>query len=48
MNGWLGEVAGLEASLKAAAQKLVSLDRTRERKSDRTVSLGIPVITDPI
>jgi Phage integrase family len=28
LNGWLGEVAGLETSLNEAARKLISLDRT--------------------
>jgi hypothetical protein len=31
MNGWLGEVQGLEVSLEAAKRKLVSLDRSLER-----------------
>jgi hypothetical protein len=46
-NGWLGEVAGLDASLQAAARKLVSLDRTRDRQPGGPVNLGIPVIIDP-
>jgi hypothetical protein len=33
MNGWLGEVQGLEVSLKAAKRKLTSLDRSIERNS---------------
>jgi hypothetical protein len=48
MNGWLGEVQGLEVSLKAAKRKLTSLDRSIERNS-RTgpADLGMPVIRDP-
>jgi hypothetical protein len=46
-NGWLGEVAGLDASLQAAARKLVSLDRMRDRQPAGPVNLGIPVIIDP-
>jgi hypothetical protein len=46
-NGWLGEVAGLDASLQAAARKLASLDRMRDRQPVGPVNLGIPVITDP-
>lgn len=47
MNGWLGEIEGLTASLKAANRKLVSLDRTRDRQPTGPVNLGMPVITDP-
>jgi hypothetical protein len=46
LNGWLGEVAGLDASLQAAARKLASLDRMRARQPGGPVNLGIPVITD--
>ncbi|MGW3241000.1 hypothetical protein [Streptomyces olivaceus] len=51
MNGWLGEVQGLQVSLSKAKEKLVSLDRSLER--DRSVGrrgltdLGMPVITSP-
>ncbi|WP_220377966.1 hypothetical protein [Streptomyces inhibens] len=39
VNGWLGEVQGLQISLDAARNKLASLDRlTRTR--NRTVTLG--------
>jgi hypothetical protein len=41
LNGWLGEVA----SLHAAARKLVSLDRMRDRQPAGLVNLGIPIIT---
>ncbi|MGH3608458.1 MAG: tyrosine-type recombinase/integrase, partial [Pseudonocardiaceae bacterium] len=47
LNGWLGEVAGLNASLQAAARKLASLDRMQDRQPSGPVNLGIPVITDP-
>ncbi|MGW5146812.1 tyrosine-type recombinase/integrase [Rhodococcus koreensis] len=47
LNRWLGEMEGLESSLKAATTKLVSLDRMRERQPTGPVNLGIPVITDP-
>lgn len=48
LNGWLGEVTGLKASLDAASRKLVSLDRTRARdtNSPRITDLGIPVIKE--
>ena len=48
MNGWLGEVQGLEVSLKAAKRKLTSLDRSIERNS-RTgpTDLGMPAISNP-
>ncbi len=46
LNGWLGEVAGLDASLQAAARKLASLDRMRDRQPGGPVNLGIPVIAD--
>jgi hypothetical protein len=32
MNGWPGEVQGLQSSLDKAIQKLVQLDRARERQ----------------
>jgi integrase len=45
MNGWLGEVQGLEVSLEAAKRKLASLDRSIER-NHRTgpTELGMPAI----
>ncbi|MGH3688462.1 MAG: tyrosine-type recombinase/integrase [Pseudonocardiaceae bacterium] len=46
LNGWRGEVAGLEINLREAAQKLVSLDRMRDRQPTSPVNLGIPIITD--
>lgn len=47
LNGWLGEVAGLDASIQAAVRKLDSLDRMRDRQRGGPVNLGIPVIADP-
>ena len=50
MNGWLGEVQGLQTSLDAAAKKLVALDRTVARASRATTDptvLGMPTITGP-
>jgi integrase len=45
MNGWLGEVQGLQTSRDAAAKKLVALDRAIAQAS-RATNLGIPVVTD--
>lgn len=47
MNGWLGEVQGLQVSLTKAKEKLTSLDRSQERTRRRTgpVQLGMPIIT---
>jgi hypothetical protein len=47
LNGWLGEVQGLQTSLNVAAEKLVRLDRMRARATpSMPVELGMPVITD--
>lgn len=46
MNGWLGEVQGLQVSLTKAKEKLAGLDRSLRRTHARTrVGLGMPVIT---
>ena len=47
MNGWLGEVQGLQTSLDAAAKKLASLDRAlaRGKQTSGPPNLGIPTIT---
>jgi site-specific recombinase XerD len=45
LNGWLGEVQGLQVSLNAATTKLATLDRLRDRPNPSPVALGIPVIT---
>jgi hypothetical protein len=50
MNGWLGEVQGLQISLTKAKEKLASLDRSIERMhNNRTgpTNLGMPIIADP-
>jgi site-specific recombinase XerD len=46
MNGWLGEVQGLQVSLDAAATKLAALDRTPQRSNATPAELGIPIITN--
>lgn len=43
LNGWLGEVEGLQTSLNAAAAKLAALDRTAFPNSG-TADLGIPIL----
>jgi hypothetical protein len=48
MNGWLGEVQGLQTSRDAAAKKLVAVDRAIAQPGHATTaptSLGIPTIT---
>jgi hypothetical protein len=48
MNGWLGEVQGLEVSLEAAKRKLASLDRSIERNlHSGPTDLGMPAISNP-
>ncbi len=44
INGWLGEVQGLQSSLDAAAKKLVSLDRLRSNGSSGPTGIGMPTI----
>jgi hypothetical protein len=47
MNGWLGEVQGLQVSLEAAKRKLASLDQSIERnRRTGTADLGMPIISD--
>jgi integrase len=43
INGWLGEVQGLQTSLSKAQEKLASLDRSRS--TGGPVNLGMPIIT---
>jgi hypothetical protein len=43
LNGWLGEVAGLQVNLSAANNKITALDRLRRDQPSPTV-LGIPQI----
>jgi integrase len=48
MNGWLGEVQGLEVSLEAAKRKLASLDRSIERnRHSGPTDIGMPAISNP-
>jgi hypothetical protein len=48
MNGWLGEVQGLQVSLEAAKRKLTSLDRSIERnRRTGPIDLGVPIISHP-
>ncbi|MFJ8313298.1 MULTISPECIES: hypothetical protein [unclassified Streptomyces] len=51
INGWLGEVQGLQVSLSKAKEKLVGLDRSLERGcslgQNGPTDLGMPVITRP-
>jgi hypothetical protein len=51
MNGWLGEVQGLQVSLTRAKEKLVALDhsleRTRRVGQSGPTDLGMPIITRP-
>ena len=48
MNGWLGEVQGLEVSLNAAKRKLASPDRSIERnRRTGPTDLGMPAISNP-
>jgi hypothetical protein len=46
LNGWVGEIQGLQVSLDAAAKKVVSLDRMRAREDSRSVNFGMPVISN--
>jgi site-specific recombinase XerD len=47
MNGWLGEVQGLQVSLEAAKRKFSSLDRSLERNHHTgPTELGMPTIID--
>jgi hypothetical protein len=42
INGWLGEVEGLQVSLTAARAKLAALDRTARNTAPGTADLGMP------
>jgi hypothetical protein len=42
INGWLGEVEGLQISLNAARAKLAVLDRTARNTAHGTADLGMP------
>lgn len=48
LNGWLGEVQGLQTSRDAAAKKLVALDRAitqADQIATDPTNLGIPTVT---
>jgi hypothetical protein len=42
INGWLGEVEGLQVSHTAARAKLTALDRTTRNTTQGTADLGMP------
>ena len=42
INGWLGEVEGLQVSHAAARAKLAALDRTARNTTPGTAELGMP------
>ncbi|MGW2109945.1 hypothetical protein [Streptomyces sp. NPDC001948] len=43
LNGWLGEVQGLQVSLTKAKEKFVALDRSMKRNcGNGPTSLGMP------
>jgi hypothetical protein len=44
INGWLGEVEGLQISLNAARAKLAAIDRTATNTTPGTTDLGMPII----
>jgi hypothetical protein len=46
LNGWLGEVQGLQVSLNEAIRKLAALDRSHRRPPAGPVDLAMPVITE--
>jgi hypothetical protein len=47
MNGWLGEVQGLQVSLDAATGKLTALDKNSASASTSITHLGLPIINSP-
>uniref|UniRef100_A0AAU2VG00 Transposase n=1 Tax=Streptomyces sp. NBC_00003 TaxID=2903608 RepID=A0AAU2VG00_9ACTN len=50
MNGWAGEIQGLQVSLTKAKEKLTALDRSLQRTRGNghgVTDLGMPVITRP-
>ena len=46
-NGWLGEVQGLRISLKAAQDKLASLDRAARLRTTGPIALPMPLLPEP-
>jgi hypothetical protein len=47
MNGWSGEVQGLQISLDAAKAKLASVKRSQNNPRSSLTDLGLPLIGDP-
>lgn len=47
LNGWRGEVTGLQVSLHEASRKLTRLDRAASQYTAGPVNLGIPTISGP-
>jgi len=47
INGWLGEVEGLQVSLTAARAKVAALDRTTRNNAPGTADLGMPALRAP-
>jgi site-specific recombinase XerD len=47
LNGWLGEVQGLQTSLTAAKNKLATTDRQPPVRPGALTDLGIPTLTKP-
>jgi hypothetical protein len=47
MNGWRGEVQGLQVSLDAAKAKLASIKRSQNNPRSSLTDLGMPLIDDP-
>lgn len=43
VNGWLGEVQGLQINLEAARNNLASLDRLARNRNRTPVTLGMPI-----
>jgi hypothetical protein len=46
VNGWRGEVEGLQVSLDAANTKLARLNRGRQDGRARLVDLALPILAD--
>ena len=47
INGWLGEVQGLQTSLQTARDKLANLERTLKNGRTSTTDLGMPILPEP-
>ncbi|MCA1196299.1 site-specific integrase [Saccharopolyspora sp. 6V] len=48
MNGWLGEVQGLQYSLAKAKEKLANLDKAISNSTGTLTDLGIPTLRAPL